>query len=117
MEWYTGISKIALPVTNDSTFKQYVIETNSLAGSFSTLHFGEPFEDLTFERELMGMIHINVPMKTYGSNIIIDIEYDIGKISHLEYITVGLQEKTKNETMYSLQSSNQSFVFKDLDIL
>ena len=102
MEWYTGISKIALPVTYSKTgSKKYIIETTRLTGSFSTLYFGEPFNELKFKRQYQSTIVIAVPMKNRGSNIVIDINYDIGKISDYEGIMARLQEKTENATKYS----------------
>ena len=103
MNWYTGTSKIALPVTDEfGIFTEYITETTRLTGSFSTPYYGEPFNEMTFERQLMSNIYINAPIKNCGSKIVIDFEYDREKISYLEDITVELQEKkSENDTTYS----------------
>ena len=64
LHWYTGISKINVPHSNErggQTYKEYNFETTSPAGSFSTPYFKQPFDQNKFERYLQIEAHINVP--------------------------------------------------------
>ena len=74
MNWYTGLTKLTLPYI-DISFKKYKLETSSLTGSFSTPYFRNSFDEKKFERIIFTLV---VPNNlSEGSNLVIDIEYDL----------------------------------------
>ena len=54
------------------------LRTTSLNGSFSTIYFGQPFDEKTFALYLYAKLYIYVPEDLHnGSMLFIDIDMDI----------------------------------------
>ena len=79
LNWYTGISNITLPyIDRQRNMKKYVLETASLTGSISTPYFRSSFDGNKFELAIDWNFILLVPSNlTEGSNLVIDIEYDL----------------------------------------
>ena len=77
LNWYTGISNITLP-HNTGFSKDYNLQTASLTGSVSSPYFRNTFDENKFELRIEWKFFILVPSNlTEGSNLVIDIEYDL----------------------------------------
>ena len=79
LNWYTGISNITLPyIDRQRNMKKYVLQTASLTGSISTPYFRSSFDGNKFELAIDWNFILLVPSNlTEGSNLVIDIEYDL----------------------------------------
>ena len=99
--WYTGTSRIGrrdslgsgLPY-KEGTFKNYNLETFATTGTFSTPYFRkETFDETKFERMFESRVLVNFPPGlARGSQITLDIEYDVEQNSAEEFITINKQE-------------------------
>ena len=99
--WYTGTSRIGrrdslgsgLPY-KEGTFKNYNLETFATSGTFSTPYFREEtFDETKFERMFDSRVLVNFPPGlARGSQITLDIEYDVEQNSAEEFITINKQE-------------------------
>ena len=91
--WYTGTSRIGLPY-KEGTFKNYNLETFATSGTFSTPYFREEtFDETKFERMFESRVLVNFPPGlARGSQITLDIEYDVEQNSAEEFITINKRE-------------------------
>ena len=103
LNWYTGLSSINLPYTDysNSYVKTYKLETASLTGSVSTPFFRKTFDENKFELAIEWKFSIFVPSNlTEGSNLVIDIQYDLalnfGKL--IERVTLYWQSPKYDNT-------------------
>ena len=77
LNWYTGITNVTLPYKG-FPHKKYKLETASLNGSVSTPYFRKSFDENHFEFVFDWTFHLLVPSNlSEGSNLVIDIEYDL----------------------------------------
>ena len=77
MNWYNGLSTFNLPHQYES-FKKYKLETASLNGSVSTPYFRNTFDENKFWLKIDWWLILLVPSNlTEGSNLVIDIQYDL----------------------------------------
>ena len=83
LNWYTGLSNINLPSKELSYESNQIetkldLETASLTGSVSTPYFRKTFDENQFERRFWWEFTLLVPSNlTEGSNLVIDIQYDL----------------------------------------
>ena len=117
LNWYTGLSNINLPYNDYINKKIYYLETASLTGSVSTPYFRKPFDENKFEMQLDWTFTILVPSNlTEGSNLVIDIQYDLS-LSLEEWVKIywpspknpnEILEKTKRTAKRTYLASEYS---------
>ena len=116
VDWYNGVAKIEFPWKsfdgqNKVTFNTYYIHTASLSGQYSSPHFGQTFDENSFEQTFKGGVEIYLhPSENLESKIVIDIDYDVEETSYLEYVQVTTTYRDKRSEVEVLDKTKTKAV-------
>ena len=103
-EWYNGISKIFYRLDQGS------LMTTSLNGSFSTINFGKPFDEKTFDRFLSAKLYIFVPDNLRnGSTLFINVDMDIDTEVNDKIRILAYREKTSQKLDGTIRKNHMEF--------
>ena len=94
-DWYTGTSRFDLKYLAGNQFlEEYQLETTNLTGTFSTPHFGKPFDANTFPAKYRSILYIYLlDDVSYEGNITIDIEHNIDNYPYDEDNVIEIQKQ------------------------